>query len=91
MPVVAGGLIRVALPVVAGGVALPVVAGGAFVLAVLGLLFQPAIRMIAISTSTATPATQPHILLLLADGRLVGVLYGSLMATLLGFGLCLSH
>jgi hypothetical protein len=59
-----------ALPVVLGGVAgrgdigeligaLPVVVLGVL-LAVLGLLFQPAIRMIAIKTTTAMPAIQPH-------------------------------
>lgn len=50
------------LPVVLGGdvVALPVVADGAL-LAVFLLLFHPAIRMIAINTTTAMPAIQPHI------------------------------
>jgi hypothetical protein len=47
------------------GVALPVVAGGALVLAVSGLPFQPAIRTIAIKTSTAMPAIHPHMPLLL--------------------------
>jgi hypothetical protein len=66
--VVAGGVIGAglgALPVVLGGLigeligALPVVADGVL-LAVVWLLFQPATRMIAISTTTAMPAIQPH-------------------------------
>jgi hypothetical protein len=56
-----------ALPVVLGGVAgrgnigelIGAVALGAL-LAVLLFLFQPAIRMIAIKTTTAMPAIQPH-------------------------------
>lgn len=56
---------RGALPVVLGELigeligALPVVADG-LLLAVFWLLFQPAIRIIAISTTTAMPAIQPH-------------------------------
>lgn len=59
------GAERGALPVVLGGVigeligALPVVVLGVL-LAVVGLLFQPAIRMIAIKTTTAMPAIHPH-------------------------------
>ena len=52
---------RGALPVVLGELigALPVVAEGVL-LAVVWLLFQPATRIIAISTITAMPAIQPH-------------------------------
>ena len=65
-----------------GGAVAPVVAGGtgAFVLAVLvELLFQPATRTIAISTRTAIPAIQPHVLVALPTGRRVKSLRGSVM------------
>jgi hypothetical protein len=52
-------------PVVVAGlvvcVALPVVTGDGVLLAVLLLLLQPAITRKAMMTSTAAPATQPHI------------------------------
>jgi len=67
------------LPVVLLGdidpVALPVVAAGeGALLAVFLLLFQPAIRMIAIKTTTAMPAIQPHIPPSVSGRRLTGSL-----------------
>jgi hypothetical protein len=56
-----------------GAVALPDLADGSL-LAVLLLLFQLAIRMIAISTTTAIPAIQPHIPSVVSGRRSTGSL-----------------
>ena len=92
------GAERGALPVVLGGDigeligALPVVTAGEL-LAVFLLLFQPAIRIIAIKTTTAMPAIQPHIPSDEPGWRSTGSLSrwskrGSDMAVLLGWGTC---
>jgi hypothetical protein len=73
---VAGGLKGVALPVVLAG-------GTVLFVAVFGLLFQPAIKIIAIRTRTARPAIQPHMPVLVSVRR-IGLLRGSVMTTSVG-------
>jgi hypothetical protein len=84
-------------PVVLGVVAgrrgvLAVVDGDEPLLAVLLLLFQPAITRKPISSTTATPAIQPHIPPTLSSRRITGSLNrgsvkrGSVMGILLGSG-----